>query len=164
MPRGTSFIKHIIFLLLFVMFGVWNLSSTKNAVYLRLELSYYKISVIIFLYMKWGIFINRKCICHHRCDELNAYLLQKMAYEMMHRDLILRPASYLLGKIIHIFGKLRLYNIHTLLANCYILNVCFSLVSYFGIKIIVVFHFRNINFKEKQCRFIVLTNCNKNNI
>ena len=116
--------------------------------------------------MKWGIFINRKCICYHRCDELKAYLLQKMAYEMMHRDLILRLASYLLGKIIHIFGKLRLYNIHTLLANCYILNVCFSLVSYFGIKIIVVFHFRNTNFKGKQCRFgcIVLTNCNKNNI
>ena len=96
------------------------------------------------------IVINR--ICYHRCDELKAYLLQKMAYEMMHRDLILRLASYLLGKIIHIFGKLRLYNIHTLLANCYILNVCFSLVSYFGIKIIVVFHFRNTNFKEKQCR------------
>ena len=104
--------------------------------------------------MKWGIFINPECSCYQRCDELKAYLLQKMAYGMMQRDLILRPASYLLGKIIHIFGKLRLYNIHTLLANCYILNVCFSLVSYFGIKIIVVFHFRNTNFKEKQCRFL----------
>ena len=103
--------------------------------------------------MKWAIFFNRKCICYHRCDELKAYLLQKMAYEMMHRDLILRSASYLLGKIIHIFGKLRLYNIHTLLASRYILNVCFSLVSYFGIKIIVVFHFRNTSFLENIMPF-----------